>query len=109
MGIGSFLSRYCLGVLDCVNGGGTFTGGGSLGSTFGAGFKAFSITSLGLTYLELPLGNTYPIKSSLIHYRLACSQSPQCYSAGSSAVNGEQQGLFVAWKFISSRRMPSGS
>ena len=28
------------------------------------------------------------------------------YSAGSSAVNGEQQGLSVAWKFINSWRIP---
>lgn len=31
------------------------------------------------------------------------------YSEGSSAVNGEQQGFSVAWKFITSVRMPSGS
>src|SRR5215469_3790835 len=31
------------------------------------------------------------------------------YSDGSCAVNGEQQGFSVAWKFISSARMPSGS
>jgi hypothetical protein len=31
------------------------------------------------------------------------------YSAGSSAVNGEQHGFSVAWKFINSRRIPSGS
>ena|ERR1039457_4908330 len=31
------------------------------------------------------------------------------HSAGSSAVNAEQQGFSEAWKFISSSRMPSGS
>ena len=31
------------------------------------------------------------------------------YSDGSSAVNGEQQGFSVAWKFMTSVRMPSGS
>jgi hypothetical protein len=33
----------------------------------------------------------------------------ELYSAGSSAVKGEQQGFSVAWKFISSIRVPSGS
>lgn len=33
----------------------------------------------------------------------------QRYSAGSSAVNGEQHGFSEAWKFISSTRTPSGS
>ena len=31
------------------------------------------------------------------------------YSAGSSAVNDEQHGFSVAWKFINSSRIPSGS
>src|SRR5579862_77173 len=38
---------------------------------------------------------------------VSCRQTS--YSAGSSAVKGEQHGFSVAWKFISSARIPSGS
>ena len=43
----------------------------------------------------------FPAKPALTCY--------QPYSAGSSAVNAEQHGFSVAWKFIISIRIPSGS
>jgi hypothetical protein len=38
-----------------------------------------------------------------------CSSMSYTYSAGSSAVNDEQHGFSVAWKFMISVRIPSGS
>jgi hypothetical protein len=64
---GSFHFCYGFDGLYWTGGGGTLTGGGSFTGTLGAGFTPFP-KSLELTYLELPLGNTYPMMSSRLHY-----------------------------------------
>ncbi len=106
MKCGSFRRPYGFAPPDWTGGGGTFTGGGIFTSVRPTTFFP-SIASV----FELPFGSTYPINPPLIIIvswaKVISAQLP--HSAGSSAVNAEQQGFSVAWRFINSARMPSGS